>query len=794
MSPLGNLGLGTIRLSRTKRNIAPRCLSWCKDDGAHHSLGTEEMLRGSYFWESTASSFSLVTMWINPDDFATSKMAILTGVNETGAYEWKVTLEDKSGSYARLVLRHKFDQGNSEAVMQSTQDIMLGKWNQIGIAFNSDGPIGPKWNQAFTTAGFLINGAAQLSDNPTLMTAAYNSKSTSEQIEVLLGSDIYDGASSTEQYHGCIDELTIWNIHQHGNYNPPWFTIADGNTPNKNYVEDFGYLVQAMGRRSILTVPDSPVFTHGPGGAGAADDWHTDVLHHYKFGDTGNILGLPINTDGLQAALSPDLESLTSSANILTNNNFVTNTTLTGWTTTNLTSTHLGGDGYNFKNTSGSTGTLQFDLSSILGASDIGKTYFLYLRLRVNSSPTASPILGYIKNTVGSTYNTATYHDFGYPSNTPAIGATTLETYYKAIRYNPAGGTPKLTFDIINNADIDIQNVYLQPLGGSPAIPSKKTLPSNFIGKRCDYGSNYSLELDGIKDSLIAYGPNHAFQNFQTNADREGTFATWLYIPRTGIINGTYFPIFSVGDITNTNGHVINIGVVYQNATNGFEITVKFNDLNNNGYLYQSIGPLYSLLGIDLLDEWNHIVVTYDGLGNTRAAGTGLGHINGISVFVNGNLITNAGTPGAQYGETNANYTSLGAPTPANSPWIQMVGAIFQPGGNTYSKILFDDMAQWNVALSQTNVAAIYNGGQGLNLTLNNLPGTYTNAGKLIKLYTFDDGWHWSQGAYAPSSGQPNMVMTGGFVPAPEVLTGPQYLFGKAYMLEGGIANTNTPF
>ena len=488
--------------------------------------------------------------------------------------------------------------------------------------------------------------------------------------------------------------------------------------------------------------------------------------------------------------MSPDLENLTSSANIITNNDFEANAGLTNWTTSNTTNLHLGagGDGYSFKTNIGTSGEVSFDLSAILAAGDIGKTYFASIELRCISSTSTTPISIIIQNTSGSTYNTAAYHDLGYPSHTASIGAGSLETYYVALRYLPAGGTPKFVIKIGADTHVYIRSVTLQPLGGSPAIPCKSVLESNFTAKDCPYESKYALKLDGVKQYGYHFAPNHAFQNYITNADRAGTLSFWVNLSSKAL---GYNPIFHVGDITAVGGHAFTCGFLYINATHGYILIVRMNDIPNGGHIDQQFGPFKSAMGVTLQNDWHHFTITYDGNGASVANNVGTYQFaNGIHAFHNGVKITE------HHGSCDDDYVSMGAPTPVNTPWTQTIGASFINGNTHYTPGSLDDMAMWKAVLTPDEIAAIYNGGKGLNLTLPNISTTYPSAtvDNLIKYWTFEDAWHWTYGGYAPNSPQPNMIYTGGFIPDDELLAGPMYLFSKLMLIEGATADTNTPF
>ena len=187
----------------------------------------------------------------------------------------------------------------------------------------------------------------------------------------------------------------------------------------------------------------------------------------------------------------------------------------------------------------------------------------------------------------------------------------------------------------------------------------------------------------------------------------------------------------------------------------------------------------------------NGIISTYDGNGASVANNAGSYQFgNGIHAYHNGIKITE------HQGSCDANYASMGAPTPANTPWTQTIGASFINGSTHYTPGSIDDMAMWKAVLTTNEIAAIYNGGNGLNLTLPNASNTYpsTTVDNLIKFWTFEDAWHWSYGGYSPNSPQPNMIYTGGFIPDDELLSGPMYLFSKLILIQGATADTNTPF
>ena len=80
MSPVDNLGLGTIRLSRyfqKRKKFIPDCMAYHKGVSGHISLGIEQRLVGGHFWDApTTGKFSLLTMWIKPDAVDFSDFAI----------------------------------------------------------------------------------------------------------------------------------------------------------------------------------------------------------------------------------------------------------------------------------------------------------------------------------------------------------------------------------------------------------------------------------------------------------------------------------------------------------------------------------------------------------------------------------------------------------------------------------------------------------------------------------------------------------------------------------------------
>lgn len=176
-----------------------------------------------------------------------------------------------------------------------------------------------------------------------------------------------------------------------------------------------------------------------------------------------------------------------------------------------------------------------------------------------------------------------------------------------------------------------------------------------------------ALSFDGSNDYILTSD----FTGLGTNVDK--SIAFWLYKPSEAAQYDRYL-------IKSKNSTALGFQFIRgENSREG----IVFND---------GVEILYGLTGFGT-GSWTHVVMTY-----TEATAT-------IGAYVNGSSASNAGAIGTSYGFDANNNLNIGG----------------RAAGAQFPVCYFDDFRIYNAVLTAEQVTALYNSGNGTELSLVNL-------------------------------------------------------------------------
>ena len=275
---------------------------------------------------------------------------------------------------------------------------------------------------------------------------------------------------------------------------------------------------------------------------------------------------------------------------------------------------------------------------------------------------TALPATG--TESVASLYNNGTPPDISSYSSLTGwwkLDSTTITDYSG----NGNTGTN-------NGAEVEVSNLIA---GNIPVNGVSTTLPSTAL-QQSDLQfdspySNYSLSFDGT-GGYIDCGDSDIFSFGNSTNDSPFSISAWIYMDST-----TNFRILAKYDAPNYE---------YQFDVGGSS-NLRFFIFDGTSYRAR-IGSTLSI------NQWYHVVATYNGVGNTNAE-------NGIKIYVDGVEIT--GTT-----DSNGSYTAM-----HNTTAPVYIGRI----ASSYANGKIDETSIFNYSLSEAQVLEIYNNGRPKDLT-----------------------------------------------------------------------------
>ena len=270
---------------------------------------------------------------------------------------------------------------------------------------------------------------------------------------------------------------------------------------------------------------------------------------------------------------------------------------------------------------------------------------------------TALPATG--TESVASLYNNGTPPDISSYSSLTGwwkLDSTTITDYSG----NGNTGTN-------NGAEVEVSNLIA---GNIPVNGVSTTLPSTAL-QQSDLQfdspySNYSLSFDGT-GGYIDCGDSDIFSFGNSTNDSPFSISAWIYMDST-----TNFRILAKYDAPNYE---------YQFDVGGSS-NLRFFIFDGTSYRAR-IGSTLSI------NQWYHVVATYNGVGNTNAE-------NGIKIYVDGVEIT--GTT-----DSNGSYTAM-----HNTTAPVYIGRI----ASSYANGKIDETSIFNYSLSEAQVLEIYNNGR----------------------------------------------------------------------------------
>jgi hypothetical protein len=198
-----------------------------------------------------------------------------------------------------------------------------------------------------------------------------------------------------------------------------------------------------------------------------------------------------------------------------------------------------------------------------------------------------------------------------------------------------------------------------------PSVPGKVGLAREFVAANNEY-------LERASNTDLQFG------------DAAWTLSCWIYVPSTP----DQSTIVIGKDISGGREFSVNLGT--SSTTNGNRLSASI--WQSNGTQIQLVGPVSS--NANFVDRWYHIAIVHDG------AGVVSGYQDGALFSGTNSVPTVTRGAGLSFTATAATFN---------------VGRRSGFGGSN-ATCLVDEVAKWSRGLSATEVASLYNNGNGIDL------------------------------------------------------------------------------
>jgi len=300
--------------------------------------------------------------------------------------------------------------------------------------------------------------------------------------------------------------------------------------------------------------------------------------------------------------------------------------------------------------------------------------------------------------------------------------------------------------------------------GGTDSIedtraPTVSLIPDNItslgfaVVKSTETGTAYLVNTDVIVNNLASIT---SVADNMTNSVTISNVNSNTNLSAAGLVNGTYkaYAVDAVGNLSSASINSVNVVTDYALNFDGINDYVSIPDDpfgNNNTFTIQvwvkpeaaNDGAFHGFVGLqdgkrkpslwvstggDLHYDSYKGTVRYSGIisdGNNRFFTEGewvyVGWTNDGSnykFYKNGNLVATETAPDTFHAPDSQGY---------------QIGKV-----DNYFKGQIDEVAIWDVALSSTDITALYNSGNGLKASANS--GNYDNSGDLVGYWKFNEG------------------------------------------------------